>query len=105
MSYAFATHKLVSRITNMANRPLDGYEIEDILDLVNVINPPPQVAPYVPAPTADINFASGSLYDLMSAIANGRKIDAIKAYRLLTGYGLKESKDAVEAACGNNVRC
>jgi hypothetical protein len=31
------------------------------------------------------------------ALANGRKIDAIKIYREATGAGLKESKDAIEA--------
>jgi ribosomal protein L7/L12 len=36
------------------------------------------------------------VHDLMSAMANGRLIDAIKAHRSLTGSGLKESKEAVE---------
>lgn len=34
--------------------------------------------------------------ELMRAIHAGEKISAIKAYRSLTGYGLKEAKDAVE---------
>jgi ribosomal protein L7/L12 len=34
---------------------------------------------------------------LLEAMVTTRKIDAIKLYRTLTGYGLKESKDAVEA--------
>jgi ribosomal protein L7/L12 len=34
---------------------------------------------------------------LMNSMADGRKIDAIKAHRSLTGDGLKESKDAVDA--------
>jgi ribosomal protein L7/L12 len=34
--------------------------------------------------------------DLIDALAGGRKIEAIKAFRALTGYGLKESKDQVE---------
>jgi ribosomal protein L7/L12 len=33
---------------------------------------------------------------LMDSLANGRLIDAIKAHRSLTGWGLKESKDAVD---------
>lgn len=33
---------------------------------------------------------------LMKAIHEGRKIEAIKAYRNMTGCGLKEAKDAVE---------
>lgn len=35
--------------------------------------------------------------DLLRALRDERKIDAIKAYRVITGQGLKESKDAVEA--------
>jgi ribosomal protein L7/L12 len=37
---------------------------------------------------------SGPVHDLLNA---GRKIEAIKRYRELTGVGLKEAKDAVEA--------
>lgn len=39
----------------------------------------------------------GEVFTLMSSMASSRKIDAIKAYRNLTGAGLKESKDAVES--------
>lgn len=34
--------------------------------------------------------------ELVKALANGQKIEAIKSYRSLTGWGLKEAKDAVE---------
>ena len=37
-----------------------------------------------------------TLNELMRAIHAGEMIAAIKAYRNMTGYGLKESKDAVE---------
>jgi ribosomal protein L7/L12 len=36
--------------------------------------------------------------ELQQALATGRKIDAIKAYRRLHGTDLKDSKDAVERA-------
>ena len=36
--------------------------------------------------------------DLQQAIATGRKIDAIKAYRRLHGIDLEDSKDAIERA-------
>jgi len=41
-----------------------------------------------------------AIYDdiVQAEIARGNKIEAIKRYRLLTGYGLKESKDAIEYA-------
>ena len=42
---------------------------------------------------AELNKLVKGLFD---AMANGRKIEAIKAYRALTGEGLKPSKDAVE---------
>ncbi len=35
--------------------------------------------------------------ELQALVAAGRKIEAIKRYRELTGVGLKEAKDAVEA--------
>ena len=35
---------------------------------------------------------------VQSALANGNKIEAIKRYHLLTGHGLKDSKDAIEYA-------
>ena len=37
-----------------------------------------------------------NLYPLFDALAAGKKIDAIKAYRELTGEGLLESKNAIE---------
>lgn len=37
------------------------------------------------------------VHDLMNAMAQGRKIEAIKAHRTMTGFGLKESKDVVES--------
>lgn len=45
----------------------------------------------------DVEFTSvEKVDDLLKSISEGRKIDAIKAYRALTGSGLKESKDTVE---------
>jgi hypothetical protein len=38
---------------------------------------------------------------LFAAMADGRKIEAIKAFRSLTGNGLKESKDAIESVMHN----
>lgn len=40
---------------------------------------------------------------LISSLATGRKIDAIKAFRQLTGYGLKESKEAIETVTDRMV--
>ena len=35
--------------------------------------------------------------EILALLRHGRKIDAIKAYRVATSIGLKEAKDAVEA--------
>lgn len=34
--------------------------------------------------------------DMLAAMKSGRKIDAIKAHRAMSGFGLKESKDFIE---------
>lgn len=36
------------------------------------------------------------LHQLMEAMQDGQKIEATYAYRSLTGYGIKESKDIIE---------
>lgn len=38
-----------------------------------------------------------NIHELIGYMAEGRKIEAIKCHRFLTGYGLKESKDAIES--------
>ena len=83
---------LMSRITALTGSS-EFYHgtVMDIYDLVKQC----VVEENVPAPLC--NPTVGGINDLMSAIHGRRKIDAIKAYRSLTGYGLKEAKDAVEA--------
>lgn len=44
---------------------------------------------------SDVTFISNP--EIISLIQDGKKIEAIKAYRIVTGLGLKEAKDAVEA--------
>lgn len=44
-------------------------------------------------PSVDV----GDFIAFCDALRDGRKIDAIKLYRQISGWGLKESKDAVEA--------
>lgn len=64
--------------------------------------------------TAEANFAAASehaaqlqreprinpesVIAMLNFMAEGRKIDAIRMHRQMTGWGLKESKDAIEAA-------
>lgn len=48
--------------------------------------------------TPAVVIANGEeLNTLLKAAADGKLIEAIKAYRVLTGLGLKESKEAVES--------
>ena len=64
----------------------------------------------VAIPTADGiapgGAAAGPPVDpqIQAAIASGQLIAAIKRYRELTGAGLKEAKDAVEAMAGRTSR-
>lgn len=65
---------------------LDKGDIEDIDNLIDVQAPEAQQKPF--------NIAD--LSAMMLAMRNGQKIEAIKAHRSMTGYGLKDSKDWVE---------
>jgi ribosomal protein L7/L12 len=57
------------------------------------------VAPLAPATPAE----RGQLeFELQRALAERRKIDAIKLYRALHGIGLKDAKEAVERMLAEN---
>ena len=64
----------------------------------------------VAIPTVDGTGAAGAAAgpsgdpQIQAAIASGELIVAIKRYRELTGAGLKEAKDAVEAMAGRMAR-
>lgn len=42
--------------------------------------------------------APRDVLEMLAAMRDGKKIEAIKYCRTLTGYGLKESKDLIESA-------
>jgi len=42
------------------------------------------------------NVEIDTIHAMLKAMQDGQKIEAIKAHRSLTGYGLKESKDIIE---------
>ena len=86
---------LIGMIAFIANRNLNPDEIQDIDDAIN-INVEPVEVPGKADP-ATIN-------ELMRAIHAGEKIAAIKAYRSVTGYGLKEAKDAVEQYWSTEIK-
>ncbi len=56
------------------------------------INPAEFDAPFQPG-----GLTPGQEDELKSLLRHGHKINAIKQYRLYTGLGLKESKDAMDA--------
>lgn len=77
----------VQNLKEIGNTVLKDYQIEHIDSLCSFEQPQPDVAyPSV----LDIS----KLMELMAA--GTQKIEAIKLYRKLTGWGLKESKDEVE---------
>lgn len=75
----FAT--LISYITTLRGSGLNDYDIQPIATLIDTLGGSQSVE---------------SVDRLLSHMAAGRKIEAIKEYRIMTGAGLKDSKDAVE---------
>ena len=57
---------------------------------------PSAVASAAAAPSATGPYASGIPEDVVALARGGKKIEAIKRYRELTGVGLREAKDAVD---------
>ena len=81
--------RLIAYLGPKCKFELDNTVIETLDDMIDIEVPVPQVT--VARPSND------DIERLMMLMAEGlRKIEAIKIYRTLTGYGLKESKDAVE---------
>ena len=81
--------KLIGQIQKLliTRDELSNEDIE-IIDAIVEFNVPVPAKAY--ASCADVD-------DMLKAMREGRKIDAIKAYRSITGTGLKEGKDAIEA--------
>lgn len=73
--------RLISAVTHLRGSELDTYQINSIASLCEQMTSK--------AKCEDINV-------LLAAMMTGRKIEAIKAYRQITGASLKESKDMVE---------
>lgn len=65
-------------------------EIHEIDRLISEGTPKPETVQLPP------NFGETELLELLASIKQGKKIEAIRAYRQMTGKGLKESKDIIE---------
>lgn len=87
----FSFAKLIGFIERSHALNLSKSQIESIDDIID-IEMPEQEKIY--PKTSDIEY-------LLAAIKYGRKIEAIKGYRNLTGMGLKESKDMIEKYWNN----
>ena len=79
--------RLIAYLCSLSRHDFARYEISQI-DGIIVESLQSKSQPAVPSPQDVIS--------LMENMGADRKIEAIKAYRALTGHGLKESKDAVE---------
>ena len=86
---AFA--RLISYLSHNAGIEFGEFDIENI-DAMITFEEPAKLSDILPAPKA----SAVDVDSLLAAFHDGNRIEAIKAYRALTGYGLKESKDAVE---------
>lgn len=85
--------RLISVVTNFVNFSLEDDQIDLLHDIaMNIATVEPKISDILPP---KIN-----LVPLFDAMIEGKKIDAIREHRSLTGMGLKESKDEVERLMG-----
>jgi ribosomal protein L7/L12 len=85
---------------------LDGYDVADIHELLlKAVPEAPKtttdnvyetLSANTRAPLLPAEYTSGHLGEFLVAMAQGRKFEAIKALRAITGLGLKEVKDRIE---------
>ena len=71
-------------------------QFEDVFD-VKAAAPVAMAGPALAGPAAEAEVEKDS-FDVVLEADGGKKIQVIKVVRELTGLGLKEAKDAVEAA-------
>jgi ribosomal protein L7/L12 len=79
-------------------RELVGKEqrIDELYDRIDKANHALRVEQLKVVPLTDHGVIRAQTQALIDALAGKQKINAIKAYRALTGEGLKESKDQIE---------
>lgn len=82
---------LACKLQSIAAKQLDSWELTDI---ARIFDEAIEDAKTGERPVySDIAEAIKSI---VIVLHQGKKIEAIKKYREITGYGLKESKDAIE---------
>ena len=87
---AFA--RLISYLSHNTGIEFAEFDIENI-DAMITFEEPAKLSDILPAPKA----SAVDVDSLLAAFKDDNKIEVIKAYRTLTGYGLKESKAAVDS--------
>ena len=88
--------KLVEEIEKMS--VLDLAELVKILEKKFGVSAAPQVVAAPVAPTAAPAVEEKTVFNIVLNSVGDKKIEVIKAVRDVTGKGLKESKDLVDAA-------
>lgn len=88
--------KLVEEIEKMS--VLDLAELVKLLEKKFGVLAAPQVVAAPAAPTAAPAAEEKSVFNIVLTTVGDKKIEVIKAVRDVTGKGLKESKDLVDAA-------
>ena len=91
---AIAANKKIQAIK--VYRQIFGTSLKDAKDAVDAMARGESVSHPVSRPTPPAGSAP-TMDDVRAALANGKKILAIKHYREIHDVGLKEAKDAVEA--------
>lgn len=81
---------LISKVAAIRGEELYSNMVKDFHDLVLESVVEPQQTQSLLNPTI------GALNELIVAVRKKQIISAIKAYRTLTGWGLKEAKEAIE---------
>lgn len=82
---------LISWLSKTTGYEFGGREVEQIDDFIN------QGMPETNPEPAHLNLDRlNDLGCLLSAIKHDKKIEAIKHFRSLSGFGLKEAKDCIE---------
>lgn len=93
--------KFAQLVANIAKQHAISFTTDELTDMLATIEAgtAQSETKYEPATHDQIVAEAGrQVQDMLSAMHNYNKIEAIKACRMLTGIGLKEAKDAIEMA-------
>lgn len=81
-------------VTLVGSLTEDGFLRPDVVRRLHDLTSPTEQP--TPSAVLETTYSQDELISMFKHMTQGRKIEAIKVFRALTGAGLKESKDAVE---------